>query len=189
MARLMRGYTGAPKFVRHVPNSNVSASVTPAVVSCTTSIPTPTVSNLTVIQRISNIGPGNGGWSSTFTAGVKQGNTVFMAVTDYGSGSGVAISSSTPMFNGSAYPSAVKILEQCSAGTSSVYFAIWMFPNLPSGGGTTFGLTMTGGGSWPDANVGSEIWEVDGLGASPAVDKSSVLTQSGVNSDVSSGTS
>lgn len=110
-------------------------------------------------------------WSGSFAANVAAGNTVFLVVTAYSS-SGATMSSSSPTFNGSPVTGATQLVSINSGSGSSVYTSIWMLPNV-SGGAKTVSVTVSGEDTPPFAGaVGLLAYEVAGLGASPALDKS-----------------
>jgi hypothetical protein len=122
---------------------------------------------ISVVQSNTTVGPANGTFPGTFTSGVAAGNTLFMVVFAYDSGS--AISATTPTFNGLSYPAAVQLYAIYSTSGSNIFTAAWMFPNVPTAGATSVGLTLTGGTN--DGNTGQIVYEVSGLGASPLADQ------------------
>lgn len=115
----------------------------------------------------------NNGFSGSFGSNVTTGNSIVMAVTGYNGGSGLTITTSSPLYNGGAVTGAAKLTEVYS-GDDSVAF--WLLPNVASAG-TSLSITATN--SLTGAFVGIIAWEVSGLGASPALDKSSTGSGSG----------
>ena len=121
-------------------------------------------------------------YSGSFASNVTAGNTIFLVVTGNNTaGSPVAAS---PTFNGSAVTGATQLIAGHDANTGNVDFvSIWMLPNV-SGGAKPVAITVTGATS--NAYCGLAAYEVAGLGASPAMDKSAGA--SGNSSTPGSGT-
>ncbi len=138
--------------------------------------------SISLVQSNNGMGTGGSTWNASFSSGVTAGNTLFLAVYSYDIGT--AMTASTPKYNGSAYAAASQLIAKCSTGGGNVFCAIWMFPNISTGGGTTLGLTCSN--SNIDSNVGWVCYEVSGLGASPTMDQSSGNFASSGN--ISSGT-
>jgi hypothetical protein len=126
-------------------------------------------------------------FSGNFAANVTAGNTVFIAVVTFNT-SNVTISSSAPTFAGSSVPGALQLFTiqaTFNAGAGTVYCSVWMLPAV-AGGSKAVGVTVTNGTT--GTNVGLLIYEVAGLGATPALDKSST-GQAASTTAVSSGSS
>jgi hypothetical protein len=139
-----------------------------------------------VVQSVATIGGGGGAagtWTGTFGSGVTTGSTLFF--NPYSYDSGATISAGTPKYNGSAYASASQLIGESSAGAGNVFSATWMYPDISSGGGTTVSLACINGNV--DGNVGSVAYEVSGLGATPALDRSAGQSHTGSSALVTSG--
>jgi len=123
---------------------------------------------ITVVQAKTGTGTGK---TVTFNSDVTAGNSVVLAGMFF-SASNVTISSSAPLFGGSAVTGAVKLADIQSPFLSGQtdYDFLWLLPDLP-GGSAVVSITVTNGTA--GANTGLVGWEVAGLGASPSLDKKS----------------
>jgi hypothetical protein len=127
-----------------------------------------------------------GAWTGSMGSAAASGDTLFYVATAY-SAAGSAISSSAPLYNGSSVTGATLLEHDQSSGTNSVYTGIWMLPNI-SGAHTSVAITMSGQDTPPDAHtVGLSVFDVAGLGASPAQDKGTA--SAGTSSAVTTGAS
>ena len=132
---------------------------------------------LAVVQAGNNSG---GGSSGTFTSALTAGNTVLLVVQGYASNA--ALSSSAPKIGGAPVTGASLLTSaQANPTGNTVYTGTWMLPAV-SGGQTTCSVTFTGG-----TCIGLFWYEVSGLGASPALDKSNSGTSA--NGTANSGAS
>ena len=123
------------------------------------------------------------GASLSFGSGVTTGNTVFLVVVGYSSSSS-ALSVTSPTLGGSSVTGSSTLqseqLYYSSTGHNVGHFT-FMLPDCP-GGSAAVGWTA-GGGTSIDAAF---IYEVSGLGASPALDQQAVAD--GTTTAVASGT-
>lgn len=126
----------------------------------------------------------NANSSGSFSSNVTAGNSVILIAT--GASNGVSMSSSSPLFNGSAAAGAALVVDENSplpAG-SAVYVAIWLLPDL-AGGAASVGLTVANN-AYPYPSTGLIGLEVAGLGTSPASDQTQKTA--GATASVTSGT-
>ena len=125
------------------------------------------------------------GFSGSFASNVTIGNSIVIAATGYNGNNGTAISSSGLLYNGASQAGTVKLTDlQSGGGTGSDYLAFWLIPDVQSSA-KTLAITMTN--SLTGSFVGIAAWEVSGLGASPALDQSSIAS-GGTTAAQSSGT-
>ena len=108
-----------------------------------------------------------GGWNVTLGTPATAGNTLFYVVSGF-HGSSITPSSSAPTLGGSSVTGAALIASAVNSATSQVLTDIWMLPNIP-GGQTACSVTVTN--SLQIDAVGLAVFEVAGLGATPAVDQ------------------
>jgi len=112
-------------------------------------------------------------FSGNMGANATSGNTVFLVVVTYNTANDT-ISSSSPVYAGSAVPGAAEILtgsgvlSAFQSGQGVVYVAIWMLPNV-SGGSEAVGVTVTNG--LTSGIVGLLYYEVAATGRMPITDK------------------
>ena len=119
--------------------------------------------------------------ATPFGTALTAGNTVFIIASLWASGDNT-FTTSAPTLGGSGVTGTdlQQVTSPFVGGSTKVYQAIWMLPDV-TGGQTSFGLTTSGG----NAN-GIFAVEVAGLGASPALDQH--VSNSGSADSVASGT-
>jgi len=122
------------------------------------------------VAQSGQAGAGGGNWAVTLGSPTTSGNTLFYVATAYQT-SGAAPASSAPTLGGSPVSGAANLAETQDSAFIRLYVAIWMLPDVP-GGQTACSITMAN--SQTINNVGLGVYEVSGLGASPALDQSSL---------------
>ena len=127
-----------------------------------------------------------GSYSGSLASAAAAGDTLLYVVTAYTT-SGSTISSSAPLYNGASVTGATQLKAVQASGTDAVYTAIWMLPSI-SGSHTSVAITVSGDTVPGDTKtVGLTVYDVAGLGSSPALDKGN--TASGTGTSVTSGAS
>lgn len=113
---------------------------------------------------------------NVFGSPVTVGNTIFIVAASYNTAGG-NVTTSSPTLGGAAVSGSVAFfnsgstngVNSASASGNVAYIGIWMLPDVQASGQTSVSYTVTNAAG----SIGSVIYEVSGMGNSPALDQSS----------------